>query len=402
MNFNYSIEPRQIMETVPPEHPLELGRWHEKHGRLDEALSCFERAMLESAQGDPASDIAKSATSRIEFGRLSARLNRFREAEEAFIQALRFGESHALTALIEWGALLYRTGWKDAEIYSRLAAAAHHNGLSAVCLGHALYNIGAYKEAAMCFSTIEYERLCNGMLHVRCLVADNRIPESLDLIGDLKNKFQSVLVSDPEEYAVISLVQFLCRWRDNGRMPFLPATQEDRLKLAETAVAMGMTDEAEKILDTEGITGEYALIDLLHHNGYIELAGERLNRLKEEPVELSNPYGPRVQFITAERMYDEGNYEPAADLFKELRLLQPGWTEPRFGEAACYLHSVLLSLLARVERIDSPESVKQNALEYTAGVHAAIHIVESTRWHTSWTPGQLRRNEGSRRGKPLN
>lgn len=403
MNFNYSVEPRQMIETTAPEHPLELGRWHEKHGRLDEALSCFERAVLETSQEDPSSaDHAQSAQSRIEYGRMSAKLNRFREAEDAFIQALRFGESYAVSALIEWGALLHSRGWKDAEIYSRLAGEMSQTGLPSACLGHALYIIGAYTEAGLCLSTMEYDRLCTGMLHVRCLVADNRIREALGLIGMLKDKFQNVLDSSPDEYSVICLVHFLCQWRHDGRMPFLPATAEDRMKLAETAVTMGMTDEAERILNTEGLTGEYALIYLLYTKGYIDQAGERLSRILDAPVDLYDPYGPRVQFIAAERLYDQGKYESAADLFKELRQVQPGWTEPRFGEAACYLHSALFSLSERMERVDCPEMVKQDASEYISSIHAAIHIVESTKWHTSWTPGQLRRGGGSVRRTQLN
>lgn len=403
MNYNYSVEPRQMIKTSAPEHPLELGRWHEKHGRLNEALSCFERAVLETSQEDPSSaDHAQSAQCRIEYGRISAKLNRFLEAEDAFIQALRYGENYAISALIEWGALLHNRGWKDAEIYSRLTEEISQTGLSSACLGHALYHIGAYTEAELCFNNMEYDRLCTGMLHVRCLVSNNRISGALGLIGMLKDIFHSELNSSPNEYSLICLVHFLCQWRHEGRMPFLPATLEDRLKLAETAVTMGMTEEAERILDTEGSTGEYALIHMLHTRGYIEQAGERLSRLQDNPVDLYDPYGPRVQFIAAERLYDQSKYETAADLFKELRLLEPGWTEPRFGEAACYLHSALLSLSARMERVNCPESIKHDAAEYLSSIHAAIHIVESTKWHTSWTTGQLRRSGGARRKPQLN
>lgn len=402
MRYVFNSEPEQYSE-VPPTQPLELGKWHEKRGRFDEALSCFKQAAIEtSLPSRESNDPGHSAQSWIEYGRLSARLNKYAEADKAFGHALRFGLNYAAASLREWASLMHRKGWSDRDIFNRLSAEASAHGIPPKCLGSALYEIGAYTEAALCFTMANYDDMQSGTLHVCCLVANSRLDEAINLIAELKHQFAPWNWSWNEEQSFISLAHFLCKWKIEGHLPFLPTCMEDRLKLAETAVSLGMIPEAEIILSQEGTSGEYILIHLLYAEGYLCKAEERLSRMEDLPIDLSVSYGARLQFITAERLYDRGQYERASALFQDLRLSKPDDTASRFGEAACYLQSALLSLSARIERLDCTETVKQQALEYMKSIHAALHIVESTQWHTSWTPAQLRRESGSCHAMLLN
>ena len=75
-------------------------------------------------------------------------------------------------------------------------------------------------------------------------------------------------------------------------------------------------------------------------------------------------------------------------MLEQLRLASPGNTEARFGEAACYLQSALISLSARLEENYSSVSARKEIELYLDNINAALHVVESTNWHTAWTPAQ--------------
>ena len=377
--------------TEPPTQDFELAKWHENRGHFEEALKCFKQSAMASVYVSNSSkaDAERSAISWIEYGRINVRLNKYEEAAQSFKHALSFGKNHTLDVLVEWASLLYKKGLSDSEIFNQLRFEISAHSISPIILGRALNEIGAYKEAILCFNMAEYTDFQTGICHACCLINDGRHDEAMNLLVRLNHTYASTDWTWDEE--AISLAMFLCKWRLSGSLPYLPASDHDRFKLAGVAISFGMLAEAEYILSTEGVIGEYALIHLLYSEGYIELADKRIKHQLPLPISYTQPYSAELAFIAAERLYDTGDYERASVLFESLRLSHPEHTSARFAEAACYLQSALLSLSTRLVQIDSPDMIKQQAMEYMESINAALHIVENTKWHTSWTPAQQRR-----------
>ncbi|UNK20418.1 hypothetical protein MNQ98_10565 [Paenibacillus sp. N3/727] len=387
--------------TEPPTQAYELGKWHQNRGHFEEALTCFKQAAMAASYTTP-TDMERSALSWIEYGRLNAKLNKCNEAAESFKHALCFGMPYAAKSLNEWALLLHQEGICDRDIFNRLLFELSSHSICTTVLGCALREIGAYTEAALCFNMTEYTDTQTGIIHAHCLINDDRLDEAMNLLVSLNNKCALEDSTQDVHRDLISITMFLCKWRLSGSLPYLPAYDDDRYKLAEVAVSLGMLAEADFILSTEGTAGEYALIHMLYSEGYTTLAGTRISCLPEIQVNHTHPYLNELQFITAERLYDLGDYERASVIFENLRLSQPEHTASRFGEAACYLQSSLLSLSSRMARIDSPDTVKEQAMEYMHSINAALHIVENTHWHTIWSPAQRRRENGIGRSTTLN
>lgn len=389
-------EPEHQTESLTQVY--ELGKWHESRGHLEEALKCFKQGavpakLVNTSAGTPQTQ-KELALNWIEYGRLSARLNNYEEAERSFRQALCFGMPYTATALKEWALLLHRQGISDSNIFSQLSKELSSYSIAPSVFGCILTEIGAYKEAVISFNMSEYTDTQSGIDHVRCLIIDGQLNEAMDLLIYLNHKRTPFDWKWDEQYEFISLATFLCKWRLSGSLPYLPASEDDRLKLARAALSVGMISEAEFIVSSEGELGEHALIYFLYSEGYIALAETRLQQLPDLTQIQLSPYGTKVQFIAAERLYDLHEYEKASKMFENIRLSQSEHTNARFGEAACYLQSALLSLSSRVNRINCSRTIKEQAMEYMNSINAALHIVENTNWHTTWTPAQRRRQHG--------
>lgn len=390
--------------TEPPTQDYELGKWHESRGHFEEALKCFKQGAINAIQVNPSSPTEKigPALSWIEYGRLSARMNKCDEAATSFRQALCFGAPYTSSSLKEWAMMLHRQGVSDDDILNRLLPELSPHSIPPSILGNALTEIGAYKEAVYCYSMAEYTDIPSGIKHVRCLINDGRLNEALGLLTRLNKESTALNRTWDDDRSFINLAIFLCKWRLSGSLPYLPATNVDRNQLAAAALSVGMVTEADYMLTSEGDSGKHALICMLYAEGYIDLVESRLKQLIDIKMIDSSSYGSELQFIAAERLYDQGEFDRASEMFESLRLSQPEHTNARFGEAACYLQSALLSLSSRMTRIESTKTVKEQALEYMQSIHAALHIVENTKWHTSWTPAQKRRRYGLDQSSVLN
>ncbi|WP_054957186.1 tetratricopeptide repeat protein [Paenibacillus dakarensis] len=383
----------------PPKHPFELGKWHESRGHFEEALECFKQGAINAIPSDSSSgsDNQNSALSWIEYGRLSTKLNKFEEASSSFRQALTFGLPYTSLALAEWTAMLYKQGLQDSDIFHILIEELPSHFISPSVLGCALTNIGAYKEAIQCFNMTKFIDNKSAMMHARCLINEGNLHEAVEMLNRLNHTFNPLDWLSDEDRSIIQHTLLLCEWRISGSRPNLKSSGYNLSKLARAALNLGMVAEAENILSSEGVAGEHTLIFLLYSEGYIDLAITWLCQLSDSEAKSSE-----LQFIEAEQLYDEGNYEKASALFEKIRLAQPEHTNARFGEAACYLQSALLSLSSRITRIDTQASVKQQAIEYMKGINAALHIVENTKWHTVWTLEQQRRRSTIKQTTLLN
>lgn len=399
--MRYLINREPECNTEPPQQAYELGKWHLNRGHFDEALICFKQATMAASYGTP-TDLERSALSWIEYGRLNAKLNNCIEAAESFKHALCFGMPYAAESLKEWTMLLHQKGVSDSDIFNRLFLELSIHNIDTTVLGNAMKEIGAYTESAFCFNMTEYTDTQTGIIHAHCLINDDRLDEAMNLLVRLNNKCAATDWARDEHCDLVSLTMFLCKWRLSGFLPYLPAADDDRYKLAELAVSLGMIAEADFILSTEGVAGECALICMLYAEGYTTLADIRISRLPDQPLIHTHPYHNALQFIAAERLYDLGEFERASVMFENLRLSQPEHTGAKFGEAACYLQTALLSLSSRIARIDSSDTVKEQVMEYMRNINAALHIVENTHWHTFWTPAQLRRENGTGKSTMLN
>lgn len=390
--------------TEPPSEDYELGKWHESRGHFEEALKYFKQGAINAIQVNPSSPTEKngSALSWIEYGRLSARMNKCDEATTSFRQALCFGVPYTSSSLREWAIMLHKQGVNDEDILTRLLAELSTHSIPPSELGNALTEIGAYKEAVHCFNMAEYNDTESGIKHARCLINDGRLNEALTLLTRLQ--YECTILHWPSEgdRCFINHTIFLCNWRLSGTLPYLPPSDSERIQIAKAALSVGMVTEADYMLSMEGDLEKHNLICMLYTEGYIDLVDSLLKQIVELPRINSTSYSNQLHFIAAERLYDQREYDKASAIFENLRLSQAEHTNARFGEAACYLHSALLSLSSRMTRIESTRTVKEQSLEYMHSINAALHIVENTKWHTSWTPAQKRRKYGLDQSSILN
>ncbi|NMO96906.1 tetratricopeptide repeat protein [Paenibacillus lemnae] len=384
--------------TPPPTQPFELGQWYEKRGSFHQALSCFKEAALDCiSTGCLSVDQNASAENWIHYGRLQGKLNHYEEASQAFRHALQFDSSLAQLALQEWASLLHRSGWCDHDIFQYFTGSNIMPMITYAMAAQALFSIGAYKESALCFHNSEYTDPCIRLMHVRSLIFIERMDEAFLILRDL-HKLSDVPSCDMK---FIKNALYLCVWRRDGKAPLLTDGMQHS-SIAVTAIGLGMITEAEHLLSQEGRSGELELISILYQEGYIQTALDRLKHIQLCSSELTSSDAARLQMMKGESLYDQHRYHEAAEHFKVLRLKRPDLMEARYGEAACCLQLSLLSLSSRLEKMYRVDKVKEQITEYMNYVYSALHIVESSGWHTSWTPGQLRRDSAPRRLALLN
>ncbi|MFI2855552.1 hypothetical protein ACH6EH_00280 [Paenibacillus sp. JSM ZJ436] len=399
MDWNYEHEPA-------PSQPFALGQWYERRGRLHKALSCFKAAALDlPVQGQHPAGQATPSELWMHYGRIQAKLNRAAEADQAFRQALLLGGGDILPALQEWAALLHKNKWSDSEIYERFRSEDVLQLVPPQAAGEALMYIGAYAEAARCYDSVPALTGGDRIRHIQCLILCRRLEDAVSLILQWlqgQDASPSLLTSEESSFANHALL--LCQWRLHGIVPE-PAGDSApsfRQQMANTAIALGMLAEAEQLLQREGRSGELLLIQHLYEEGYFKSALERLQHIHLSSSELTHCEAARIQMIRAELLYDQHLYAEGASAFKLLRLQSPHLMLAKYGEAACCLQASLSSLSARIEKLCASPAAQEQVVRYMECIHSALHVLESSGWHTSWTPGQLRRETAPRQAACLN
>lgn len=381
--------------TSPPSTIYERGKWYERRGYLEEALVSFREAALSSPlnrdQGAQ-TDWKDSDLIWLEYGLLSMRLRSFQDAERAFRTVLSKKGVYAQEALNHWAALLHAQGSADPDIYASLAREVEGCPNSEAMLGKALNYIGSYSFAAECFSRLD--RLSHEQWHmyICSLIRSEHISEALQL---MRRGYNSAERGEgrkelTDRMRKQRIIQLLCERKLNHTQLEASLSLTERIEWADIAVSLGMIDAAEELLSEYGDHAYYALICLLYQEGYKSLAAAKIHALEELPLQDPGVYSTDLIFVAAERLYDQGSYEESAELFAQLRSHRPSFAAARFGEAACYLQSTLISLSGRLERVYASAEARTEIEAYLGKINAALHVVESTGWHTSWSPAQQR------------
>ncbi|AWP28461.1 tetratricopeptide repeat protein [Paenibacillus sp. Cedars] len=384
--------------TNPPSTDYERGKWYKRRGYLDKALESFKEAAKSDPTDNTRSGWKEIDLSWLEYGLLSMRMRAFHKSEEAFKTVLHHAGTYAQEALNHWAALLLLQGTTDEVIYEQLLAETNRFPASHAMVGRSLYYIGAYPFASLCFANQENLNPDTCIPYVSCLIMTDQLPEAIELIDSYlhgsKNSQGEQACPRAAERNHLARIRQLCEWKWEGRAPDRFIIMSELLELAHTAISLGMVSVAEELLADCSDHTDYALICFLYYEGYRGLAVSKINQLEALPLQEHGSYSMNVCFIAAESLYDQGKYDEAASLLEQLRRSYPEHTETRFGEAACYLQSALISLSSRLEEQYPSEPARKEIEQYMDSIHAALHVVESTNWHTTWSPAQ-RRIEGN-------
>ncbi|MUG64932.1 tetratricopeptide repeat protein [Paenibacillus campinasensis] len=368
----------------------ERGQWYERRGLLKEALESYRAATSRSPDVERSTG-QDTALIWLQYGKLSMRLRSFSNSESAYAHVVQSSNAYAQHALNQWAALLLTQGLSDPEISKHLSGRISGLAASPEMIGCAMFYIGAYREAAECFrGCLDSLGPSGGIMYAKALIRLQQTSEALRLLEQLENRQVPSGSSNMNAWQQdLRHLQLLCQWKLAGNSQST-LTLTDPLELAKTAVSVGLIPEAEWLLSLNGIDAGYALICLLYNEGYITEAVSHIEMLGQLPIGDAGIYSEKLCVIAAEVLYDQGKYEEASSQFQQIRQAWPSCTAARFGEAACHLQSALLSLSRRLETSFSSPKLQQEIMEHIDNIVAALNLVDSSGWHTSWTPSQKR------------
>ncbi|MFG1733447.1 tetratricopeptide repeat protein [Paenibacillus sp. 843] len=385
--------------TNPPSTEYERGKWYKRRGYLEKALRSFREAAQSAPTDKTSSGWKEVDLSWLEYGLLSMRMRSFDKSEEAFRTVVQHSGTYVQEALNQWAALLHMQGISDQTICERLLNETRSFPSSNMMVGRSLFYIGAYPYAAHCFAEQGslYPDTC--IQYVTCLIMTGQVSEAMQFIDsylrDLAHHPRELPRPRTSGVAQLARIRQVCEWNISHSIPDRFIAMSETLELARAAVSFNMISIAEHLLTHSGDHAYYALICFLYDEGYRGLAISKLNQLEALPLLEQDSNSIKVCVIAAEHLYDQGRYDEAASLLEQLRLAHPGRTEIRFGEAACYLQSALISLSARLEEQYSSATARKEIEQYLDNINAALHVVENTNWHTTWSPAQKRRENYS-------
>lgn len=387
-----------IIETVPlanpPSNLYERGKWYKRRGYLEQALESFKAAAHTTSTDKGSREWKEVDPSWLEYGLLSMRMRLFSKSEDAFRIVVQHAGTYAQEALNQWAALLFMRGISDHLICERLLNETRNYNTAPSMVGKAMFYIGAYRYASLCFAKHKVILPDFSVQYAASLVMTGQIAEALKFIDYYIHEHYGDPTKRPtagtSEAIQLSRIGKLCRWSLTDTIPDRFIFKSEALELARTAISLNMVHIAEGLLTEQDTSDYYALICILYYEGYRDLAISKMDQLEALPLDDHDSFSKKLCFIAAENLYIHRKYHEAASLFEQLRLADPLHEETRFGEAACYLQMTLISLSSRLEAQFTSASASQEIKSHMNNVIAALHIVESTNWRTTWSPAQDR------------
>ncbi|KOR88674.1 hypothetical protein [Paenibacillus solani] len=382
-----------IIETEPianpPSNLYERGKWYKRRGYLEQALESFKAATHTTSTDKGSQEWKEVDPSWLEYGLLSMRMRLFAKSEEAFRVVVQHSGTYAQEALNQWAALLLMKGMPDHLICERLLDETRNYNMVPSMVGKSMFYIGAYCYASLCFAKHKVIHPECSIQYAASLVMTGQIAEALQFIDRYGDPIKRPSEGTSEAIQ-LSRIGKLCRWSLTDSIPDRFIFKSETLELARTAISLNMVPIAEGLLPEQDTSAYYALICFLYYEGYRDLAISKMDQLEVLPLDGQDSFSKKLCFIAAENLYIHRKYHEAASLFEQLRLSDPLHEETRFGEAACYLQSTLISLSSRLEAQYASASASQEIKSHMNNVNAALHIVESTNWRTTWSPAQDR------------
>ncbi|MGG3282491.1 tetratricopeptide repeat protein [Paenibacillus solani] len=387
-----------IIETGPianpPSNHYERGKWYKRRGYLEQALESFKAAAHTTSTDIESREWKEVDPSWLEYGLLSMRMRLFAKSEEAFRIVVQHSGTYAQEALNQWAALLLMKGMPDQLICERLLDETRNYNTAPSMVGKSMFYIGAYRYASLCFAKQKriYSDSC--IQNAASMVMTGQIAEALQFIDHYLHEHHGDPIKRPNartsEAIQLSRIGKLCKWSLADSIPDRFIFKSEALELARMAVSLNMVPIAEALLPEQDTSAYYALICFLYYEGYRDLAISKMGQLEALPLDGRDTFSKKLCFIAAENLYIHRKYHEAASLFEQLRLADPLHEETRFGEAACYLQTTLISLSSRLEAQYTSASASQEIKSHMNNVNTALHIVESTNWRTIWSPAQDR------------
>ncbi|PQP87834.1 MULTISPECIES: tetratricopeptide repeat protein [Paenibacillus] len=387
---------------ISPSLHFKLGLWYKSRGHNSEAMTHIRTALTHAHDNSgslPHAESFDEAQGWLEYGRLLYASSRTEEAEEAFRRAVNLGQHHRKT-LAEWGALLYDAGKTDAEICRRLLEMVPLSDTTELQVGQTLADLGAYEEAFGILSRYTDDIRFNEsvqLIYILCLIHTHQFKEAHARLTQRTMDPDKVVVKSASHSVTASHAAYLCcRALQEGRgLPEL--SRFNRLETAKSAIVLGMVDIGMSLQPEPSFHESSELIYTLYREGYIEQAKALLNKLEGIPTHERSQSSLELCFIAAEMLYDQGDFAKAAQLFESIYATDPSHSLARFAAASCFLEETRSSLDHRQERQVIGSELYFQIDEYLTNITLALQIIQSTSWHTVWTPAQRRNHPAADR-----
>ncbi|OZB94802.1 tetratricopeptide repeat protein [Paenibacillus sp. XY044] len=393
-----------LLQTYPhsPSLHFKLGLWYRSRGYNSEAITHIRSALTHArhASGSlPNDENFDEAQGWLEYGRLLYACGRTEEAEEAFHQVISLGQHHRKT-LSEWGALLYDAGKTDAEICRQLQEMARNSDAAELQVGQTLAELGAYEEACGVLRRHTDDVRFNEsvqLIYILCLIHTHRFKEAHALLTQRSMDPDKIVVKSAAHSVTAFQAAYLCSrvLQDGKGLPEL--SRFNRLETAKSAIVLGMIDIAMSLQPDPSLHESSELIYALYRQGYVDQAKTLLHKLGGIPTYERSQSSLDLCFIAAEMLYDQGEFGKAAQLFESIYATDPSHSLSRFAAASCFLEETRSSLDHRQERQVIGSDLYFQIDEYLTNITLALQIIQSTGWHTVWTPAQRRNHPAADR-----
>lgn len=390
-----------LSDPIPPSLQFKVGMWYKSRGLHTEALDSLKKALQSTHElkGVFATDGFDKSLVWLEYGKINKVVGNKTEAVLAFQQCLKSGK-YKLEGLVEWGELLHSMGKQDHEIASILYKKCSMNKLNSKLLADALFLLGCYKEASNLYSSnrdslhkIEY------IQYIQCYLHTGDFLEAFHLLERLEELHHIEINIGPFTSSVETLCN-LCRWLAHDDSP-INFTRSERLDMAKLAICHSQPDVCSTIVVDPSEDELKQLIHVLYTEGYRRKALDLLSTSPQLPMDPKEASNHHICFMIGEMMYDEGQFQSAADYFEQLYMNDPSYSFAQFATAACYLTKSLESLLDRNDHLAVEGDSAKLLDQYIHNVHQSLHLIQDTHWHTVWNPAQRRRLAADALGGPI-
>lgn len=382
-----------ISTPFPPTLQFKIGMWYKSRGLHTEALDSLKKALHKSThefKGKFPTDVFDKSLVWLEYGKINKIVGNNTEAILAFQQCLLSGQ-FKLEGLMEWGDLLHGLGKQDNEIASILYKKCSSNKLNTKLLANALFRLGCYKEASKLYSSsntplhkIEY------IQYVQCCLHTGEFLEAIHLLENRIEELRHVEVKHGAFSYSVEVLFNLCQWLTDDRLSF-HYTASERLDMAKLAICHSLPDKSLCIVSEPNEDELHQLIHLLYTEGYRRKALDLLSTTHQLSMNTKDTISLDIWFVIGEMLYDDGQFQLAADYFEQIYINNPSHTSAQFATAACYLAKSLESLLDRKNHLAEVEDSAKLLEQYIHNVYQSLHLIQDTQWHTVWNPAQMRR-----------
>ncbi|MDQ0088190.1 tetratricopeptide (TPR) repeat protein [Paenibacillus anaericanus] len=219
--------------------------------------------------------------------------------------------------------------------------------------------------------------------------------ETLIRTGEIEIAFQCIQEWEKEEAAIslpfqeaLRQLSVICQLHRDTNISQHNLSSIHLAELIQRTVSLGLLDIADTLLGgSPDIYLQSELIQALYEQGYVQEAKDKLSAY---PINENSNSMLNLTYISAEILYDEGQYSQATELFESLLQKSPEIARARFGAASCYLNEAMSNLLRRITLYHPAEEERTKIERYLNDITQSLQIIHSSGWHTEWSLEQQR------------